>query len=499
MREPSRRASVVILVLAAVACFGVVGTYGFTNAEDEALIARNPTFNPPTPASLRAIWTTPHLYLYIPATYTAWWLIAQVAQTGADASGATLNPWVFHSANLLVHVAAALLVLQLLRRLTRRNGAALAGALLFAVHPIQTEAVAWTTGMKDTLCGALSFAALLGYVVTVDRRSNGQGLGVSPERSGGASETALLGRDARATRRHGGRYALATLFLVLAMLAKPAAVVVPVMALVIDRWILHRRWGDIARALALWFVLIIPVMFVARAVQPAAEVAPAPLWARPLVAADALAFYLGKLVLPVGLSNNYGRSPEVILRSGAIYYTWLAPALLAAVVLWRRRDHWLVAAALLFVAGVLPVLGLTTFLYQIHSTVADRFLYLSMLGAALAAAWLMSRRWSRATVAVAAVLLIVLGVRSASQARVWRNRLTLSAHAVAVQPDNPAARSSYAGALIRENRIDEAIVQLEHVMRIMPNDYTAELLARLREEEMKRQGDKAPRRAGEGR
>jgi cytochrome c-type biogenesis protein CcmH/NrfG len=66
------------------------------------------------------------------------------------------------------------------------------------------------------------------------------------------------------------------------------------------------------------------------------------------------------------------------------------------------------------------------------------------------------------------------------QALVWRNRLTLYAHAVAVQPDNPAARSSYAGALIRANRIEDAIVQLEQVMRIMPNDYTRELLERLR-------------------
>ena len=78
---------------------------------------------------------------------------------------------------------------------------------------------------------------------------------------------------------------------------------------------------------------------------------------------------------------------------------------------------------------------------------------------------MLDRRWASLTV---------------RQALVWRNRLTLAEHAVAVQPDNPAARSSYAGALIREGRIDEAIVQLEHVMRIMPNEYTKELIERLR-------------------
>ena len=467
MREPSRPASTIFLVLATVACFGVVCTFGFTNSEDEGLISRNPMFNPPTLASLREIWTRPHLYLYVPATYTAWWLIAQVAQTRvADESGATLNPWVFHAANLLMHVVAALLVQQLLRRLTRREAPALVGALLFAIHPVQTEAVAWTTGMKDTLCGVFSFAAVLFYVRGIDR-----GLGVPPEHPGEP-----FSRDARVTS---GSYLVATVFLVLALLAKPAAVVVPVMALVVDRALIGRRWRAIGKSLAPWFALAVPIMLIARVVQPAAEVMPAPLWARPLVALDALAFYLAKLFVPIGLTNNYGRTPQAIIASGAIYATWVIVAALAAALAWTRSRR-LAAAALIFVAGVLPVLGLTTFLYQQFSTVADRFIYLSMLGPALAVAFILSRRWSRATVATAAVVLVLLGVATVRQSLVWRNRLTLAEHAVKVQPDNPAARSSYAGALIRAGRIDEAIAQLEHVMRIMPNEHTKGLIERLR-------------------
>jgi hypothetical protein len=208
-------------------------------------------------------------------------------------------------------------------------------------------------------------------------------------------------------------------------------------------------------------------------------VAPPPLWARPLVAADALAFYLEKLVLPVGLTVNYWRTPQSIIESGAIRYTWMVVAIVALIV-WRVRSRWLTAAALLFVVGVLPVLGLTTFLYQQFSTVADRFVYLSMLGPALAVAWLMSRRWDRVTVRVASVLLIAIGAMTMMQARVWRDRLALTAHSVAVLPNSPGAHSAYAGALIRANRIDEAIVQLDEVMRLMPNDQTKELLERLR-------------------
>ena len=274
-------------------------------------------------------------------------------------------------------------------------------------------------------------------------------------------------------------YTLGSVFLILALLAKPAAVVVPLMALIIDRLILQRRWREIASSLALWFALTIPIAITARNVQRAPEVTPAPLWARPLVAADALGFYLAKLCVPTGLTINYGRTPQWIIETRTIYFSWLIAAAVAAAIAWTR-SRWLAAAALLLVAGVLPVLGLTTFLYQQFSTVADRFVYLSMLGPALAVAAILSRRGTRGSTTIAVIVLLALGIATIQQARVWRNRLTLYAHAVAVQPNNPAARSSYAGALIRENRIDEAIVQLEQVMRIMPNEYTRELIERLR-------------------
>ena len=70
--------------------------------------------------------------------------------------------------------------------------------------------------------------------------------------------------------------------------------------------------------------------------------------------------------------------------------------------------------------------------------------------------------------------------RRRQQARVWRDRLTLLAHAVAVTPDYPVARRAYAGALLEENRIAEAIVQLEHVMRVAPDETTRELVSQLR-------------------
>src|SRR5262249_33688899 len=106
---------------------------------------------------------------------------------------------------------------------------------------------------------------------------------------------------------------------------------------------------------------------------------------RPLVALDAIGFYLRKLVLPMNLAGDYGRTPRAVVESGALWTSWIAPiALIAILIMLRRRAPLLLLAACFFVAPLLPVLGLVPFDYQEFSTVADHYLYLSMLSVALA-------------------------------------------------------------------------------------------------------------------
>ena len=90
-----------------------------------------------------------------------------------------------------------------------------------------------------------------------------------------------------------------------------------------------------------------------------------PLWQRPFIAGDALAFYLAKMLLPWRLGIDYGRSPLFVLDHAWGYLTWLVPVGLG-LLLWRlrRRYPMLCLAAALFVAGLLPTLGLVPFLFQ---------------------------------------------------------------------------------------------------------------------------------------
>ena len=199
--------------------------------------------------------------------------------------------------------------------------------------------------------------------------------------------------------------------------------------------------------------------FVASQVQPPASGAfiPAP-WARLLIAGDTVSFYLYKLLVPVWLGLDYGRTPEVVLaQPGVLCLTALVPLGLAFW-LWSQRTRvpWLVAAAGVFVASFLPNLGLVPFAFQAFSTVADRYMYLAMLGPAFALAWGLAQLRQRWLVVGCVVVLGVLAVRSAWQTSYWHDTVALFEHELAVHPGSSIAHNNLGMVLAAQNRLTEA-------------------------------------------
>jgi tetratricopeptide (TPR) repeat protein len=418
--------------------FAPVLGHGFVHWDDYGTLVSNSDFNPPTPGKLAGYWSREHMDLYIPVTYTAW---AGIARLAYRPDGAGLNPALFHAANLLIHIASALVVYMVLRRLGSAMGAALLGAMVFAVHPVQVETVAWVSGMKDLLSGMLVLLAVLFYLRE--------------------QPAARPGRD----------YALATGLFVLAMLAKPSAVVAPLVVGAIDLLLVRRDIRGVLLRVGPWLALAVPVILIGRLAQPAGGSENVPIWFRPIVALDALGFYLGKLAWPLHLAVDYGRSPRWLMDHPSQWAVTAVPLVIgAAAWLIRRRQPMVAAGAVAFGVSLLPVLGLVPFDFQAYSTVADHYLYTAMLGAALVAAGLLSQAVSRVTWVVASVFIAVLAARAHMQTYYWHDTQSLFAHTLTINPQSAPAYRALGTAELRADRLDAAMSYLSSALALEPGD-----------------------------
>lgn len=464
-RDARGRLAWLCLVVAAPAIvFCNVVSHHFLGWDDPAHVVANPYLQNATAENLARFWRSPYENLYIPATYTFWFAEASLSRL-LEPAGAGLDPRLFHLGSLLLHVSASALVFRVLMRLGLAAPGAAAGALLFALHPVQVESVAWISETKGLLCGVCSLLAIWQYVIFAASR--------------GAEGTPEVLRVAR--RRH---YALALLCFLLALLSKPSAIAVPLVVALLDRCWLQRRWRAVALALSPWFLLAGAFALVTKGEQADTAITiVAPLWSRPLIALDALAFYLGKLIVPLNLSYDYGRDPSYVLAQG----WWLPAAALVPLglamllgVLPGRRE-WLCGYGV-FLAAVAPVLGLVPFMFQGYSTVADRYLYLPMLGPALVLAWLLERalapdglrRGRRLAGIVTLAWLAALGMLSHRQAAVWRDDYALNAQTLAVNPRSWVAHSNWGYALLQDGQPKEAAAHLAQSLELHPENWQGE-------------------------
>lgn len=469
-----------LVALVTIAVFSPVVTYKFVTWDDNVNIYDNPNFNPVTFQNILGFWQKPFEHLYIPLTYTIWALQALVAYVPGRSGAEAFNPHVFHTFNLLLHVLSVLVVFILLKMLlasassnigrspASKKGvkiqremqpkgaegsnfqhaelAAVLGALFFALHPMQVESVAWVTGMKDVLCGLLSLAAVWQYLIYV-KISGEPGVG----------------------RKAFVHYALAVLFYILALLTKPSAVIVPFVALVFAWWEMGRSLRQTAYDLLPLVVIAVPWTIMTSIIQGSDHTAYiTPIWKRPFIVGDTLSFYIYKLVVPISLGVDYGRRPEVVLEHWWAYVAWIVPVGLG-ILIWRLKERRLWSAAAVFVIGILPVSGVIPFAFQTYSTVADRYVYFSMLGPALALAWFASIRPTRNVKACSIILLVVLGTLTIFQSRYWANTSLLFQHAVEVNPQSSAAYYNLGLEYAEQDELEKAIQLFRKALEIKPD------------------------------
>lgn len=436
--------SLFLALLLLVVFFPVTG-FDFLYLDDRLNVQANPLIQNFSLTSFLHFWRQPYEGLYIPLTYTFWGLVATI--TGG---GTALAPAPFHFANLLLHLATVTTLFSLLRRLVKDDWGAAAGALVFALHPLVVEPVAWVSELKGLLSGFFALLALR-YFVLPSRVAAGLGLSRLGER----------------------RYLLATLFFIGAILAKPSALILPLLAALLGYLMLARPFKELGYELAPWLLLAVPVALVTRSAQPESQLTFVPHLAElVLVAGDALTFYLHKLLWPLSLGPDYGRTPEVALASKALLFTGLLPWGLLGVALTKRLRPWLVVPAIPACA-LLPVLGFIPFTFQGTSTVADRYCYLALLGPALGVALLLARYRGRGVRLGMVILLVVLAGLSSLQLRYWRDSPTLDRHVLEVNPRSWSSQYNLGMHCLEEQRLDEALGYFHEVVRLQPGAYLA--------------------------
>lgn len=422
------------LFLVAFAAFSPVLTHPFLDSWDDTIaIVANPAYNPPRWTSLAHYWTQPPAkgLFYVPITYTLWGLLAFV-ERGFAPAGSPLRPALFYGANLIAHATSTALVYLILCHLFRLRRAAWIGAGLFALHPIQVEAVANAWDLYTPLSAAFGFVAIWRYLIF----------------SGQAESDDRVERS-----RVTWNYAFAAVAFLCALLSKPTAAIVPLMIAAIELGLNRRSLHRVALRLGPWLAAALVVTWINQRTPAAGRVYLPDAWLRPLVPLDAISFYLGKVLLPLGFCMDYGRTPWAVAGKPAVRITCLiALGLISAAFALRRRWPIEVTAFAVFVAGLLPSLGLVPFTFQYYSTVADRYAYLAMLGPAIAVAALIWRYPTKWSVSVASASLTLLAVLSVFQMRHWEDDWKLAAYTLEVNPRSAAAGGTFQYLLGSEAR-----------------------------------------------
>jgi tetratricopeptide (TPR) repeat protein len=454
-----------VVVIATFAAFGPVLFNGFVDWDDDVYLTTNYAYRGLDWDRVRWMFTTFHEGHYQPLTWLTYGFDYSV--WGLDARGFHLTNLILHAINALLFYALAFRLIALAMPQRVRDAGPLApiaaglAALVFAVHPLRVESVAWATERRDVLSGLFWLLTLLAYL-----RAHA---GPSPSR----------------------RWLVVSFVLfALALLSKVMVVSLPAVLVVLDVYPLRRlragRWLD-RQAWPVWLEKL-PFFVLAGAFAAVAPLAQAGassmrtleqygVLPRVTQATYGLAFYVRKTVLPFDLSPLYELKPTIHLSAPPYLVSALfviaVTALLLAV---RRRWPAGLAAWVCYGAILFPVSGI---LQNGPQITADRYSYLSCMGwAVLVGAALIACRPSRprGRAALSAVVattgaagIVALGLLTWHQTHVWRDSLSLWTRVVDVDPDCLIGNNDLGRALAFDGQLDRAVPHFRKCLELKPD------------------------------
>lgn len=426
--------AVIVIVALAMAQYGQIGSHDFVAWDDTSYVSENPVV-------ARGLTWSGIVWAFSGFHLSNWHPLTLISHM-ADVSAWGMRAGCHAATNVAFHVINSVLVFGLMLKLVQCPGAgisqprqlALAVAMFFVAHPLHVESVAWISERKDVLCALFWLLATHTYLTY-------------------------------ARNQRWWPYIATSFLLACALMAKPMAVTLPMVFLMLDFWPLGRHGKASFMRLVIekspWFLMAAIAAWLTIKAQINA-MPPLELADRLQIAASAYGWYLHKTLWPSGL-HFYYLTEGAWSSARALFAITLIGGLSAAAWRYRRQHPALIVGWLWFLVTLLPVAG---FVKAGTQAWADRYTYLPHIGlfvavVSVALSWATSRRRLSWLGGLFGVYLAVLAVMGARQVAVWRNTEALYQHALREDANHYVAMMGLANLRLREGR-DEEAGQLAH-------------------------------------
>ncbi len=398
------------------------------NLDDQALVSNNAMVAQPTPAHMAKAFTTYDPELYIPLTFLSYQI--ETAVFGMQA-------WHFHLINLLLHLGCTAFVFLIIRRLLNAQTALIA-ATLFALHPINTEAVAWISARKDLLSTFFALASVWQYLIfkTLHRK----------------------------------KYLIASIVLfACALLSKISVMMVPLLFVLIDwqqsktltRQSITRKWPFAALSLAFFVV----ALFGKKAVIAHASVS-----SIALMAFRSSVFYLQKIFYPTDVSVTYLYEHSIHVLTPDIFLS-IVLVIAISIPLWLQRKRWphLLFGWAWFLLILLPTFSHYSRDIRTVQVASDRYVYLAAIGIFCLIAQSVSlglqhlrHRQKYIALSLLAISVIILASLSSMRLPIWKDSIAMNQSILKLYPNEWHALFNLAQAMEKTGGDHTTILNFYH-------------------------------------
>lgn len=399
----------------------------FTSWDDPAYLLNNPAVRWLDWMHLKTIFSTTIERTYVPLT---------ILSFAAEYHFFGFDPFVYHLDNLLLHLSVAALIFLLARRMGLQLFGAAFAALLFALHPMHVESVAWVSQRKDLLYSFFYLLALRSYWRYI-------------------------------REYHWFSYVLSILCAFLSMLASPMALSLPLVLLASD-WFYGRRFsGRVFLEKIPHVAIVVPIAWVTYSQTPMPD---GPLWEALHIWLWTVTFYIQKFFMPLELIPVYELPRPISLFQPAYAQSLIVFFLTALTLIRFRWNKWVVFAALYFFLSIFFLLR--------SGEVADRWMYLPSLGICLALGWVFEqvfheceRKGSgmRKAFHFSMILFfLTLGARTLMQTKIWHNSITLSSYVIHKWPGSAESYLKRGVAYLDIRQWDKAMEDFNKALALDP-------------------------------